>query len=97
MLVPKVTVRLHSQRSPILVTQPPANSRDIDSALNAPGCEQMAEVVVRDSMCSHLLTSLGKSFLTLGHRQNASAPVSVFSPEPSGNFLNPFQKILHRL
>ena len=67
MLIPKVPVRSHSERSPILVTEPSGNGRDIDATLDAPGGEQMPQIVVGNPMRADLLASLCKGFLALGH------------------------------
>jgi len=46
MLIPKVAVRPHSQRSPVLVAQPSGNGRDIDATLDTPGSKQVPEVMM---------------------------------------------------
>jgi hypothetical protein len=69
MLIAKVAVRLHSQRSPILVTQPAGNGRNIHAALDASGCEEMAEVVVGKSLNLESLTRSVDCLLAFGDSQ----------------------------
>ena len=48
MLVTQVAVRLHRQRTAVFVAEPPADRRDIHTALNAARGEEVAKVVVAD-------------------------------------------------
>ncbi len=49
-LVAQVPVDSHCQRTTILVPQPAGNGRNVHAARNAPGCEEVAEIMVTESM-----------------------------------------------
>ena len=54
MLVAKVPVGFHGQGPAVFVPEPSGNRWDVHARFNAPGCEQMPEVMVGETRNSNL-------------------------------------------
>jgi hypothetical protein len=68
MLVVEMAVGSHCQNAAIAMSKPAANRRNIDAALDAPGCVQMAQIMTGKPMHATLATCRSQRLLTLDNR-----------------------------
>jgi len=83
MLIPEMSIGFHCQSPSVFVSEPTANGRDINATFNAPGCEQVAQVMSDQPMHSDLGARRSQSFVARCHRKDTTSFAPVFSLEPT--------------
>lgn len=81
-LVAKVAIDFHGRRPTVLVAEPTRDGGDVHAGLDAPGREQVPEVMVRDPCDAHLRAGAGQGAPAFLHEQH---PVGR-SPVGGGGF-----------
>ena len=60
MLIPQMPIHLHRQRPAVFMPEPTTDGGDIDAGFNAPGCKQVAEIVMCNTGHANDLCVYGK-------------------------------------
>ena len=82
MLIPEMPIGFHCQGPSVFVSEPTTNGRDINTAFNAPGCEQVAQVMPDQPMHPDLGARRSQSFVASCHRKDTTSFAPVFDLEP---------------
>src|SRR5882724_12019450 len=69
-LVPQMAVRFHAKTSPVLMSKPSADGRNIKARFDATSCEQMVQIMPGHAMDTDLFAGTCFFLRDVDHREN---------------------------
>src|SRR5437762_11704664 len=91
MLVSQMSVCLHRQNTAVFVSEPFRHGGNVHARFDAPSCEQMSQIVVRQMMKAELLAGACQRPLEFANAENRRFQKLLLAPR----FLEAFQQLPH--